>query len=158
MGFPDLYSESEIAPSVAPQQLAAAGSVQGAVVDVADRESVVMELSLGSLAGAPTGGTVTLIPMEGNQANGSDQAQVNGTDSVVGNYNDVLPEVLRYRYTGGVNGKLRYVSIKAVAALTGGTSPTIDVSGNVLKGGLRFAGKQPTAGSYPQTPGGALGN
>jgi len=43
-------------------------------------------------------------------------------------------------------------------ALTGGTSPTAIAAGNVLQGALRYAGAQPTPGSYPQTPGTPLSN
>lgn len=156
MSFPDLFVESIVKPSVAPQQMAAAATVNGASVAVEDCESVVLQLDLGSLAGAPTGGTITLTPQE--SPDGVTWNQVNGTDSVVANYNDTLPEVLRYRYIGGANGKQPYVRVSVTTALTGGTSPTINVSGTVLLGGLRFAGKQPTAGAYPQTPGSSITN
>jgi len=157
-GNPDLFANTEQGLSVAPQQLSASQTVNGTSIDLKDREHVVAELFLGTLAGAPTGGTVTLIPQEGNAANGSDAAQVNGSDQVVANFSDTFPEVLRYRYTGGVNGKLRYLRIKVVAALTGGSSPTIIVEGNILKGGLKYAGQQPTVGAYPQTPGSSITN
>lgn len=154
VGLPDLFATTEQTPSLAPQSLTASGSANGVGVDVKDRESVVLELTLGSLAGSPTGGTVTLIPQE--SSDNSTWAQVNGTDQVVANFNDTLPEVLRYRYVGGANGKLRYVRVRAVAALTGGTSPTVVVAGNVLKGALKYSGAQPAP--YPQTPGTPLTN
>jgi hypothetical protein len=137
------------------------GIYPGGPVDVADREAVVLELTIGTLASTVTGGTVTLTPLEGSLANGGDLAPVN-SDTVVYTYSaGTKKAVLRYRYLGGANGKLRYVAIQVTDALTGsggaGASTCI-VAGNVLTGGLRYAGQQPTAGSAPQTPGGALSN
>jgi hypothetical protein len=158
MPLPDLYAMSEQSNSLAPQSMAAAATASGVTVDVKDRESVVLELTIAAPAGGPTGGTITLVPMEGQQANGSDVAQVNGTDQIQAAFNVSFPTVLRYRYIGGTNGKLRYVTLRAVTALTGGVSPTVVVSGNVLKGGLKYSGAQPAPGSYPQTPGQPLTN
>jgi hypothetical protein len=158
IGLPDLFVTSEQTNSLAPQSMAAAATATGVTVDVKDRDSVVLELTLAAPAGTPTGGTITLVPMEGQQANGSDAAQVNGTDQVQAAYNATFPAVLRYRYLGGANGKLRYVTLRAVTALTGGSSPTVVVGGNVLKGGLKYAGAQPAPGSYPDTPGTPLTN
>jgi len=155
-GNPDLLANTEQGLSVAPQQLSAAQLVHGTGIDLKDREHAVAELYLGTLAGGPTGGTVTLIPEESND--NATWNQVNGSDSVVMNYNDTLPEVLRYRYIGGAAGKKRYLRISVQAALTGGASPTIIVEGNVLKGGLRYAQQQPTVGAYPQTPGSTITN
>ena len=155
-GMPDVLTNTEQRPSIAPQQMAASATVNGTGIDVADREHVVMELSLGGLAGAPTGGTITLTPQE-SDSQGSGFAQVN-SDTVVAQFNDTLPEVLRYRYLGGALGKRRYVRLSVTTALTGGSSPTIQVAGNVLTGGMRFAGAQPAPGSAPQTPGTPLAN
>jgi hypothetical protein len=156
MPFPDLKALATQTPTVAPQQLTAAQTVHGVGVKTTDRESNVIEVTLGTLAGAPTGGTVTAI-MEESPDN-STWSQVNGSDSVVMNYNDTLPEVLRYRYLGGTSGKQAYIRCSITAALTGGSSPTVIVAANVLQGGLRYAGQQPTPGSAPQTPGTPLNN
>lgn len=163
-GMPDLLDNTENTESVAPQNMAAAATVNGAAVDLENREMAVVELHLGSLTGAPTGGTVTLTIQEAPDNNGSPGAWNAVVDpdigalTIVGNYNDTLPEILRQRYKGGAAGKLRWLRASITTALTGGTTPTANVSANVLKGGLRFAGKQPTAGSAPQTPGGAITN
>ena len=156
MPFPDLHVLTQQSPSIAPQQMAAAATVNGTGIDISDCEAVEMELSLGGLAGAPSGGTITLTPQESDVL-GSGYAQVN-TDTVVANYNDTFPEVIRYRYIGGATGKHRYVRLSVTTALTGGTSPTIQVAGNVLKGGLRYAGQMPTVGSAPQTPSSGITN
>src|SRR5271157_684349 len=131
VGLPDLYATSEQANSLPPQSMAAAATATGTAVDVKDRESVVLELTVAAPSGGPTGGTITLVPMEGQQANGSDAAQVNGTDQVQVAYNATFPTVLRYRYIGGANGKLRYATVRCVTALTGGSSPAAVVSANV---------------------------
>jgi hypothetical protein len=159
-GQMDLFSNTENAPSVAPQSLAQNATVHGAAVDVKDRESVVLETHIGSVTGAPTGGNVTAIMEEAPDNGGSPGAfsQVNGSDQVVGQFNDTLPEILRYRYIGGANGKQRWVRMSITNNRTGGTTPAALVAGNVLKGGLRFAGKQPTPGAAPQTPGTPISN
>lgn len=150
MPFPDLHVLTEQSPCVAPQSMAAAATVHGTGVDVSDCEAAEVEVSLGTLAGAPTGGTVTAIIEHSDDD--STWTQVNGTDDLVGNYNDTLPEVLRYRYIGDLSaGKKRYLRASVTTALTGGTSPTVIVAVNVLKGGMRYAGQMPTIGSAPQT-------
>lgn len=156
MPFPDLDTQTQQTPTIAAQQMAAAATVHGTGVDVSDCEAVEMEMSLGSLAGSPTGGTITMTPEHSDD--NSTFVQVN-SDTVVANYNDTLPEVKRYRYIGDSTvGKKRYVRFSVTTALTGGTSPTIDLTGNILKGGLRLAGKMPQVGSAPQTPSGGLTN
>ena len=154
--FPDLHTSSQQSPSIAPQVMAAAATVNGTGIDISDCEAVELELSLGTLTGAPTGGVVTLTPQESDVV-GSGYAQVN-TDTVVAAFGDTFPEVLRYRYIGGATGKHKFVRLSVTTPPTGGTTPTIAVAGNVLKGGLRYAGQQPTVGSAPQTPTGGITN
>lgn len=157
MPFPDLLVMATQTPCIAPQTLTASeGPEHGTGVPTADRESNVIELTVGALTGAPTGGTITAIIEE--SPDNSTWTQVNGSDALVMKYNDTLPEVLRYRYLGGANGKQAYIRASVTAALTGGSSPTAIVAANVLQGGLRFAGQQPTPGSAPQTPGTPLSN
>lgn len=157
MPFPDLYVQSTQTPCVPAQELTASqGPVHGTGIKTADRESNVIEVTFGTLAGSPTGGTVTAIIEESDDD--STWSQVNGSDALVMNYNDTLPEVLRYRYLGGANGKKAYIRCSITAALTGGSSPTVIVAANVLQGGLRYAGQQPTPGSAPDSPGTPLSN
>jgi hypothetical protein len=162
VGIPDLFVTTENSPTVAAETLTASQSVNGSGVDVKDRESVVVEFHVGTIAGSPTGGTVT-VTIQHSSDNSTWATIVDPVTSqnatLVANYNDTLPEILRYRYIGdATNGKFRYARAQVTAALTGGTSPTVTCAVNVLKGALKYSGAQPKPGSYPQTPGTPLTN
>lgn len=132
----DLFAQTEQRASLAPQSVATGATVSGSGIDRVNREKVVVELSIAAPSGAPTGGNITLIPLEGDAT--STLAQV-GTDSVVIASTATFPTVARYRYTG----TRRFVGVRAVNNLTGGTTPAAIVAGSVLTGSARFVGKQP---------------
>jgi hypothetical protein len=140
----DLKANTEVAISLEAKTVVenvSGGVVTGAAVDRANRETVVLEATLGSMNAGVTGGTVTMTPMEGDKADGSDLAQV-ASDTVAYTFSASNKKaVLRYNYIG----TKRYVAVKITDALSGASagSNTVIAAGNVLLGSARYAGKQP---------------
>lgn len=146
----DVLNNTDNQLSLAPQEVndnsgtGTDGIVDGVVVDRQNSlvGGVVLELPYDIADGDITGGNLKLIPMEGDLANGSDQAQV-GTDEVVYTFGAVTDKgILRYHYTGTKS----HVSVRVDNSLTGGASNnSVVVSGNVLMGKLRYAKGSPIA-------------
>jgi len=146
----DVLANTQNELSIAPVTLAddggggSDGILDGSVVDRQNSHvgGVVLEAQFDVLDADITGGVLELIPLEGDLANGSDQAQV-GTDKVTHTFVAITDKgILRYHYTGNK----RYVSCRISNQLTGGAANNkAVVGGNVLMGKLRYAKGSPIA-------------
>ncbi len=146
-GMPDLLDNTENSESIATQNISASQTVNGAAVDLEKPRNGGGGISRRKPHRLPD-------RWHRHRHNPGSAGQRRRTRLVEQRrrsrwryHHDADRELRRYvprkfcaerRYKGGAAGKLRWLRASVTAALTGGTSPTANVSANILKGGLRF--------------------
>lgn len=122
--------------AVAPQALAATGAVNGPVIDRRNHLSAVLLGITGAATGSPSGISTTFKLQHGDASDGSDMADFddNSPRGTASNKTATAENALALLGLD-LSGAKRYVRVVATNALTGGTTPTLQVGAGLFMGG-----------------------
>jgi hypothetical protein len=118
-------------PGVAPQA-SAAGAVNGGWTDRLGYESCLLTAQTGAVTGAPSGQTLDCKLQSADDNSGTNAADITGAAitqiTVVNGYATMSVDLL---------GARRWVRAVNTVGLTGGTSPTLNHSAQIILGGAQ---------------------
>lgn len=134
-----LTKNTLITNAVPPQRVSGSSDVNGTVIDLFTSRGAtegVLKVTVGDATGTPSTAQVT-VRIQHSDLSGSGLANVTDTD-IISTTGLVLTANTAGEIDLAIDGLKRYIRAVVLPAFTGGTSPTLSVSAELVLGHLRF--------------------
>ena len=128
-----VYDNIAVSKSIAPQSDSGGSALDGASVDTIGYESGLLVFEAGAISGSPSATAIAVKLQESADGSTSWGDALDNTGTVIGGSLTAAGLVLA-RIEGLGQNRKRYLRVVETTTFTSGTSPAVQVHGNILLG------------------------